>query len=255
MYHKHPYRWWNAAAFAAVITINILSNALPLGGRNTGDISDQFYIYITPAGYAFSIWSLIYVLLAGFVIYQLRRDTSSRDSVRATGIWFILSCIFNMAWLFLWHYLYIEWSVFAMLLLLASIFVLYRKTRGISSPSPGERWLVKLPFSIYLGWVSAAFLVNVGIVIYKNGWSPLGLSELGWSIALLCIGVILAVAISYPPRDGILPLVFVWAYIAIAVEHRDEGTIMLTAFVLGALVFLYALWLMIFKRRQHSYRY
>ncbi|WP_327204860.1 hypothetical protein [Paenibacillus sp. DMB20] len=168
MYRTNPYRWWNVLAFAAVITVNVLSNALPLGGRTTGEISDRYYIYMTPAGYAFGIWFLIYALLAGFVIYQLRRDTGTRDSVRSIGIWFTLSCIFNMAWLFLWHYLYIEWSVGAMLLLLLSLGIIYRKTRAVHYPTAGETWLLKLPFSIYLGWVCAAFLVNVGIAIHKK---------------------------------------------------------------------------------------
>lgn len=252
MYRTNPYRWWNVLAFAAVIAVNVLSNALPLGGRTTGEISDRYYIYITPAGYAFGIWFLIYVLLAGFVIYQLRRDTGTRDSVRSIGIWFTLSCIFNMAWLFLWHYLYIEWSVGAMLLLLLSLGIIYRKTRAVYYPTGGETWLLKLPFSIYLGWVCAAFLVNVGIVIHKNAWSPLGLSEFGWSIALLCVGAVLSILISYPYRDSVLPLVFVWAYIAIAVEHRDADKIMLASFILAAVQFIYALWLLLARIRERD---
>lgn len=252
MYRTNPFRWWNLIAFAAVITVNILSNALPLGGRSTEEISDQFYIYMTPAGYAFIIWSLIYILLGGFVIYQLRRDTGTRDSVLSIGIWFILSCIFNISWLFLWHNLYIEWSVGVMLLLVLSVGVLYRKTRSITYPTTGEMLLVKLPFSIYLGWVCAAFLVNVGIVIHKNGWSPLGLSELGWSIALLCIGAFLAILISYPYRDSILPLVFVWAYIAIAVEHKDVDNILLSSFILAAILFIYAIWLFFARNRERD---
>ncbi|WP_054957432.1 tryptophan-rich sensory protein [Paenibacillus dakarensis] len=249
MYRTNSYRWWNVLAFIAVITVNILSNLLPLGGRSTGEISDQFYILMTPAGYAFMIWTVIYILLGGFTIYQLRRDTGTRDSVLSVGIWFILSCVFNMAWLFLWHYLYIEWSVIAMLLLVLSVGVIYRRTRRISFPTTGETLLVRLPFSIYLGWISAAFLVNVGIVIHKNGWSPLGLTELGWSIALLCIGGLLALLISFPSRDSILPLIFVWAYIAIAVEHKETDLILLTAFIVAAILFIYSVWLFFARNR------
>lgn len=252
MYRTNPFRWWNALAYAAVITVNILSNALPLGGRSTKEISDQYYIYMTPAGYAFIIWSLIYLLLGGFVIYQIRRDTGTRDSIRHIGIWFILSCVFNMTWLFLWHYLYIEWSVIAMLLLVISVGIIYRKTRHIAYPTTGEKLLVKLPFSIYLGWICAAFLVNVGIVIHKNGWSPLGLTELGWSITLLCIGAVIAFLISYPSRDSILPLVFVWAYIAIAVEHKDVDRILLTAFILAAVLFIYSIWLFFTRNKARN---
>lgn len=252
MYRTNTYRWWNVIAFLAVITVNILSNTLPLGGRSTKEISDQFYINITPAGYAFIIWSVIYILLGGFVIYQLRRETGTRDSVLSISIWFVLSCLFNMTWLFLWHYLYIEWSVAAMLMLVITVSVIYRKTRRISYPTTGEMLLIRLPFSIYLGWVCAAFLVNVGIVIHKNGWSPLGLTELGWSIALLCIGAILALLISYPSRDSILPLVFVWAYISIAIEHKDVDKILITSFILAAILFIYAIWLFFVRSRERN---
>lgn len=63
MYRTNPYRWWNLLFFLGVITVNVLSGMLPLGGRTTGEISDMYYTAITPAGYAFSIWSVIYVLL------------------------------------------------------------------------------------------------------------------------------------------------------------------------------------------------
>jgi hypothetical protein len=46
---------------AATILINILANALPLNGLNTGEISDRFQVYFVPAGYVFSIWGLIYI--------------------------------------------------------------------------------------------------------------------------------------------------------------------------------------------------
>ena len=249
MLRANPYRWWNVIAFAAMLTVNILSNALPIGGRTTQEISNQYYIYLTPAGYAFSIWSVIYILLAGFVIYQLRKDTGTRDSVLAVGIWFILSCLFNIAWLLLWHNLQIEWSVGAMLLLLLSVFIIYRKTQRILRPTTGETWLVKLPFSLYTGWVSAAFLVNLGIVIYKNGWSPFGLSQEGCSIVLLCLGAVLAAAISYPSLDSILPLVFVWAYTAIGIEHSDVEGILMTSLGLAVILVVYAIWLFLIRNR------
>ncbi|WP_106769057.1 tryptophan-rich sensory protein [Paenibacillus faecalis] len=249
MYRTNSFRWWNIVAFAAVIAVNILSSTLPLGGRTIKQISDQYYIYITPASYAFMIWSLIYVLLAGFLIYQWRRDTGIRDSVRSIGIWFILSCIFNISWLILWHYLYIEWSVGMMLLLVLSVGVIYYKTRSIHYPTTGEKLFVKLPFSIYLGWVCSAFLVNIGIVIHKNGWSIFGLTEIGWSTALLCTGAVLAILISYPYRDYMLPLVFVWAYIAISTEHKDVDQILLSSFVLAAILFIYAIWLFFIRRK------
>jgi hypothetical protein len=245
----NPYKWWNLLFFLGVIIVNVLSVTLPLGGNSTGEISDKYHTYMTPAGYAFSIWSLIYLLLAGFVIYQFRSYTASRDSVRAIQFWFVLSCIFNMSWLFLWQYLYIELSLVAMVLMLITLIVIYRKTRLIANPTPGENWLVKLPFSIYLGWISVATIVNVSIVLEKNHWEGWGLSGSTWAVILLCVGTLLAVVVSYPYRDSIYPLVFVWAFIAIALEQKEASNVYLTGLITAGILLLYSIWLVLTPRR------
>lgn len=253
MRRYNPYKWWNLLFFLGVIIVNVLSVTLPLGGHSTGEISDKYQTYITPAGYAFSIWSLIYLLLAGFVIYQFRPYTSTRDSIQAIGIWFVLSCIFNMSWLFLWQYLYIELSLVAMVLMLITLIVIYRKTRLIANPTSGENWLVKLPFSIYLGWISVATIVNVSVVLEKNHWEGWGLSGSTWAVIMLCVGTLLAVVVSYPYRDSIYPLVFVWAFIAIALEQKEASNVYITSLITAGLLLLYSIWLL-FKPRRSRYR-
>ena len=52
----------------AMIVVNVLANALPINGLNTGEISDRFNILFVPAGYVFSIWGLIYIGLIAFVV-------------------------------------------------------------------------------------------------------------------------------------------------------------------------------------------
>lgn len=250
MRRNNPYKWWNLLFFLGMITVNVLSVTVPLGGRSTGEISDMYHTYLTPAGYAFSIWSLIYILLAGFIIYQFRQYTGSRDSVQAIRFWFVLSCVFNMAWLFLWHYLYLELSLAAMVLMLFTLIVIYRSTRRITEPTTGERWLIKLPFSIYLGWISVATLVNVSVVLEKNNWDGFGLSDPTWAVIMLCVGTLLAVAVSYPNRDSIYPLVFVWAFIAIALEHKDADNVFITGLITAGLLFIYSLWLLLTPRRR-----
>ncbi|HEY2492314.1 MAG TPA: tryptophan-rich sensory protein, partial [Paenibacillus sp.] len=171
MYKKNNYKWWNVLAFLAMVLINVLVSTTTLvGGRKTGDVSAMYPTYITPAGYAFTMWSVIYILLTGFVIYQFNRSNESRDSIQTIGIGFIASCLLNIAWLLLWQYLYIELSVVVMVLLLLSLMILYVRARRISYPTIGEFWFVKLPFSLYLGWICVATILNVSIVLTKNEW-------------------------------------------------------------------------------------
>lgn len=252
MLKRNPYKWWNLIAFLAMIVINALANTTLLGGKTTGEISDMYPTYITPAGYAFSIWSVIYILLAGFIYYQFRKNNESRDSVRTVGIWFIISCILNIVWILLWQYLYIELSVIVMILLLMTLGIIYQRTRGIVHPTKGEFWFIKLPFSLYLGWISVATILNIAISLTKNNWGGFGLDDLTWAIIMLCVGGIIAILVSYPYRDSAVPLVFVWAYIAIAVKQQDVESVFLAACILAGILFLYAIWLFFIRNRDRD---
>lgn len=245
MTRNQPYRWWNLLFYLGVITLNALAVLLPLGGNSTKEISDRYYIYLTPAGYAFSIWSVIYALVACFVIYQLTGAAAKRESIRQIGPWFIISCAFNMGWIWLWHHLHIELALGAMLGLLVSLIMLYLVAVRIDNPTLGERLFIRIPFSIYLGWISVATIVNVGIVLEKNGWNGFGLADTTWAVIMLFVGAVLAVAVSLPYRNFWYPLVFVWAYIAIAVEHQEAGNVFVTGLVLAGVLLVYSIGLAI----------
>lgn len=252
MTHSNRYRWLNTLFYIGVLAVNTLASTLPLGGNSTGEISDRYQTFLTPAGYAFSIWLLICLLLGGFIVYQLRRAGAERESVRSISPWFIASCVFNMAWLFLWHYLLIELSVAAMALLLITLIVIYRITRRIDRPDAGEKFLVRLPFSLYLGWISVATIINVGTLLVKYNWNGFGLSGEYWAAIMIGVGTLLAIMVSYPCRDGLYPLVFVWAFIAISIEQQDSRIVMITALAGAALLLLYSLWLLFFRSRKRS---
>ena len=136
-----------------------------------------------------------------------------------------------------------------MLLLLVTLWISHARTQAISYPTTGEKWLLKLPFSLYIGWVSPAFIVNVAIVLQKNGWNPFGMDETTIGVVLLCIGALLALLISLRYRDSIVPLVFTWAYVAIAAEHRETDSILMPAFVISIILLVYAIWLFFTRQK------
>lgn len=251
MSRSYPYKWWNIIAFIAVVLVNILASTLPIGGRSTAAVSNMYPTLITPAGYAFSIWSVIYVLLACFAVYQATSTGQAKTSVQSIGIFFILSCLFNIIWIFLWQYVYVELCVIVIILYLLSLFVVYTRTRT-PQPTRGEMWFVKLPFSLNLGWVSVATLINIAVALEKNEWSGWGLSDTIWAIIILFIGTVLAILVSFPSRDSIYPLVFVWAYVAIAIEHPNNENVRLAAWILSAIILVYALWLFFARNRDRD---
>ena len=248
---SHPYRWLNVLGLIAVLVVNTLANTLPIAGKTTGELSDQYPVLITPAGYVFSIWSLIYVLLIGFVIYQAMPRTMNRDSVQRIGIWFLLTCLFNCTWIIVWHYELLPVSVGIMLALLLSLIVLYRKIRTSNeSKTPGERLFVYLPFSIYMGWISVATIVNITVLLYDAGWEGFGLGDTTWTVILIVIAVLLAAIIGYRFTDAAFMLVFVWALIGIGVKQQGANeTVTLTAYTAAGVVALLIVGLLFFRRR------
>ncbi|MNJ56644.1 hypothetical protein D3C77_522030 [compost metagenome] len=197
------------------------------------------------------IWTIIYLLLTGYIIYQFRRFTSKRESVLSISYWFILSCICNMAWVLLWQYQYIGLALAAMIALFISLAVIYVKTRYIYSPSTGETWLIRIPFSIYFGWICVAALVNLAVILYYTG-KGINIDPKVTGLILLVIGAVAAVAISLRPRDGVFPLVFVWAYIAIAVEQKNITNLSRTAAILAFILLLYSLWIVLMRARERD---
>ena len=226
-------------AVIATLVMNGLANALPLNGQTTGEISDRFQVYFVPAGYVFSIWGLIYVGLILYAIYQALPAQRENPRLRATGYLFVLSCLANMAWLFLWHYELFLLTVVAMGALLLLLIAIYlRLGIGRMAVSTAERWLVQLPFSIYLGWISVATIANVTSVLDYLNWGGWGLSPELWTVIMLVAGVGLAFGMASSRGDVAYGLVILWAYAGIAVKHSGTSMVATAAWIAVGLVVL-----------------
>ncbi|NJM08395.1 tryptophan-rich sensory protein [Candidatus Gracilibacteria bacterium] len=223
-------------ATAATITMNVLANALPLNGQPTGAISDRFPVLVTPAGYVFSIWGVIYLGLIGYTIYQALPAQRANARLAAVAPLYMLSCAANIVWLLLWHYNFFTFTQFAMVgLLVALIAVWLRLDRGTQGL---ERWLVNLPFSIYLGWISVATIVNTTVVLYNLGLrsETFGISEQLLTAVLLLVGAGLALRMALSFKDIAYALVIAWAFAGIALKHADTTLLAPFAWVMVAII-------------------
>jgi benzodiazapine receptor len=229
----------NVLAVTATIVINGLANALPLNDQTTGEISDRFQVYFVPAGYVFSIWGLIYVGLIAFAVFQALPAQGDNPRLRRIGYLFAASCLANIAWLFLWHYEQFLLTLLAMLALLVLLIVIYLRLRiGQVAVSSAEKWLVHIPFSIYLGWVTVATIANVTSVLDYYNWSGWGISDEVWAIIMLVAGVIIGSVVTLTRRDIAYMLVLVWAFAGIAVKHSGTPVVATAAWVVTALAVL-----------------
>ncbi|MFP7494449.1 tryptophan-rich sensory protein [Terribacillus saccharophilus] len=246
--------WLSLLAYIAAIAVNYLSNALPLGGNTIQQLSDRLGVLFQPAGYAFSIWGVIYIFALIWVIRLFFRSTREKEWYGKAAGAFIASCIFNIAWLFSFHYELFSLSIIPMVALLVSLIILYQAI----SVSPDRRKFDLFPFSIYIGWVSVATILNVGILFVSlgvdniDGWL---LSGEVWTIILLIIGAILAIGFMHVFRDSIYPLVFIWAYVAIASARAEDFPAITAVASIMAIIILIAIPIHLFRRKKRKYGY
>ncbi|WP_376768258.1 tryptophan-rich sensory protein [Litoribacterium kuwaitense] len=234
---SHPFRCsMNVFFFLIMVVINIFASSLPLFGRSTAEVSAMAENLLTPAGYAFIIWSVIYVLLAIWVVSQCVPRIGSKPEFKVVGGLFILSSILNVLWLVLWHALYFYTTLPVMVALLVTLIVLYRRVRQITPRS----WIASVPFSIYLGWISVATIQNVAVVLTRAFPGKTGLGIDIVAAIVLLVGTGIALAMLLKQRDGLYPLVFVWAYVAIAVKSASS-IVDVTSFTLAALIFIFTI--------------
>lgn len=243
-------RWVNLVAFLVTIGINGLANALPLNNQTTGEISDRFDVFFVPAGYVFSIWGVIYLALAGFIIYQFLPAQRDNKSLERIGYWFVLSCIANSIWIFLWHYEFFVLTLVAMLILLVSLIQIYlRLDIGRRKASALEQWLVRLPFSIYLGWVTVATIANITSLLDYVKWNGWGIAPEMWAVIMLIIATLLSLIIAWSRADIAYLLVIIWAVIGIAVKQADSILVSTTAWAMVGLVVV-GVFLALWRKKQ-----
>jgi hypothetical protein len=220
----------NLIALIATVAVNGLANALPLNGQTTGDVADQIPTLFTPAGYVFGIWSVIYLGLLAFAIYQALPRQRDRSFLDRIGYWFVISCLFNSAWIFLWHYELFVPTLIAMVGLLISLIAIYLRLDIGRRPVPrAVKWLVHVPFSIYLGWISVATIANVSVALYTLGWGGWGIAPEAWTVLVLIVGAALGIAMILTRGEVAYPLVIAWAFIGVVVRRSDAPLIAITA--------------------------
>ncbi|OEF97578.1 hypothetical protein BHF68_04405 [Desulfuribacillus alkaliarsenatis] len=226
-----------------MVLVNFLANWIPLNGQTTGEISNRLEVLFTPAGYVFSIWGVIYLLLGTWIVRQWFNKDGEYLLQRRIGPMFIVSCILNAIWIVLWHYEYFTLTVLVMIGLLTTLIIIYRQVRRLSRSR-----LEKASFSIYLGWISVATIANISYWLVYIGWGQWGLSAVTWTLIMLVVASVLALYIMWRYCDGLYVLVFIWAFVGIGVQnYQAYQTVAIAAYLLAATLFVVSLWLLFFK--------
>ena len=227
----------NIIGMLVVLVVNAMASLLPLNGLTTAQISDSFFILFVPAGYVFSIWGIIYLGLIAFTVYQALPAQRENPRLRKMGIWFFLSRLANSLWLVSFHYQLFGLAMIMMLVLLGILIRIYTLLGiGKEKVKPVEKWVVNLPFSIYLGWITVATIANASQLLYFVNWDGFGISAEIWTLIMLAAALIIFSLVSFTRKDVGYALVLVWALVGIAIKQSAIPMVANAAWISAAVV-------------------
>lgn len=233
----------NWLLFVIVIATNALANILPINGYNTGQISAFYPNYFVPAGFTFSIWGIIYLLLLNYSIsftyFTVRKNTfpEIQKYLDAITPYYWVTCVLNASWILAWHYLQVSASVLIMLAFLyclIRVFLIMQKQA--TAIKPLYLFLLKTPFSVYLGWISVATIANITALLVSLKWNGFGVDPIYWTLTMISIAIILSVYFVTQFKNITSPLVVVWALWGIKAAQGPKSELINQLTVIGILL-------------------
>ena len=241
---KHLVRKWaTLLSILAAFFTNVLANISPINDLTIGEISNNIFgdVLITPAGYAFAIWGLIYLGLISLGVYQVLPKNKENDYLDKLGYYLVISSLAQSVWVFLFLSRLFVLSTVAMVTILIPLVLVYLDLNiSLKSRSKQDKWFVNFPISVYFAWITVATILNVASALFWVKWSGFGLSHVVWTTIIIVVAAIVGILIRITRQDKVYSGVFIWALVAIMMRHLDTLPIAITsgisAFILGILM-------------------
>lgn len=224
-----------AAVFA--VLAGYAQTALNIG-QTPAEFSADSDATLRVAGYAFSIWGVIYLGLIAYGVYQVWPKTPETPLLRRLAWPSVMALVGIAVWIFAAAF---DWEGMTIALIVGSAVVLILPLMSLGSDMAAaplrERALVVWPLGLLAGWLTIASSVNILTVVTGNGMLPAALPPTGW--AILAVAVVVGVALLVTARTRLLayPIPIVWGLIAVfAAEQQRNPTLAFTA--MGAAILL-----------------
>lgn len=215
--------WLNTIGYILMLLTSFEGATGFIGGVTIPMIGEtQGQTLLTPAPYAFSIWGLIYLLIAGYIVFQWRQFKAgdNSQSLLPSGLWFALSCVFYVTWILTWLKGFIWLPFLAMVSIFYCLWQLVKNLKlQFGNPEKSIVFWVWYPIAIYIGWVTLALSINTVVVLQSIFTQPPFFSGVTW--AILALALITSIYLLYDSSRDMYEtsLVGVWGFIAIAVEQ------------------------------------
>ncbi|MFH0757609.1 MAG: tryptophan-rich sensory protein [Bacteroidota bacterium] len=221
-------RYISLLFFVAMVYMNYLANSLPINGKTTGQLSDSYPNLFVPSGITFSIWGIIYLLLAAYCIVQFL--PASKEIVVKIGWLFIVSCVFNGLWIIAWHYQKLPLSLLIMIGLLVTLILINLQLKDL------PMGVLKAAFGVYLGWICIATIANVTALLVDTGWGGIGISPEAWTIVMIATGTLIVSLTIMRFNNPYIGLSVVWAFAGIIIKRSADYRSIVIAAAIGILL-------------------
>ena len=238
-----PQKKWAAGYLAAFIVMIVMNYFV---GTNVGNVADSNQPIIQPAGFAFSIWGLIYILVFIWIIKQFFQKTWEDSPAYKLKYWPIINFLLNSAWILVFTQQMILASVIVIFALLITLIIMH-----ILITNQNYSWFDRFPYSVYFAWVTVASIVNVFQLTNDNNIdSIVGLDELTWTIIMLSAAGVIGLITALYFKDWLYPLVIIWPLYAIYVENSSEySSLDITLLVISVLLAACSVITLLFKNK------
>ncbi|KAL7437283.1 hypothetical protein ACHAXH_005683 [Discostella pseudostelligera] len=208
---------------ANIVLVYGVGNARWLGTPTNGELSDKYQTLVTPNSAAFTIWAVIFVSQGVFALLQLLPRLRDHPMVQqGVSYWYLLVAATQIGWTFTFAYEIIVASLVCMLLIWVSLIaILYRQYYTDSDGKLLEFWVLRFPFAIHAGWITAASAVNVNVQVVDMEVS----ASMQLAVAIVSLAVLHAVSVwvlfNIPRPNWTMACVLSWAFGWIYVELQD----------------------------------
>ena len=226
MNKKKLSKWSLPILFVGVMLINFLSATGTIFPNTQAEVSDKYVNLLAPAGFTFSIWSVVYFgvilsILAGFISAKdtMFNELYQKHIVPLFMAWMVL----NIVWIISWSYELLWLSFIAILLY---TIVLFQLVRVIHQHSILEKrsWFLTYPVGLHAGWLLVATFANLTTLFVKWGLNGTGTLGVIWTLGIVSL-ILVAIAKLYSAtKNDALMLPALWALIGIIAKHAPNSS-------------------------------
>ncbi len=225
--------------YIITVVVNTLSARGMINGMSQKAVSQSFPTTITPAGYAFSIWGVIYLLIFASMIMLFIKSEKEYESsiIKNTLVLFCISCIFNVAWTFAFSYKLIWLSAIFIVALLVTVILILQKMQKLH---PNRKGLFDVALAVYAGWLFVATLVNIAAFFVSIKFNLFESNKILYAV-IVALAVLGGLLLNKTFRNPFFHLAIAWAFIAImvAINFAQNFLPLFIVLVIGTAVLLF----------------